>query len=153
MSIVAARSRAREIRQQIADEGRVFTKSEFRAAVLAACADLAPTALEGLVDGAVNHIDKAFIGPSSSSQLELFPLQGDYALDEDRRVAKRYARAEHMEAVLRIDDQNRDRVLEANQRKHREYTALLPYWGPGVSKEQAVNAYRAAHPETGDEVQ
>jgi hypothetical protein len=36
--------------------------------------------------------------------------------------------------------------LGALARRHDELRRLRPYWGPGLTKEQAIRAYEADHP-------
>jgi hypothetical protein len=81
-------------------------------------------------------------------QLEFpgFDLEDEYALDGGRRIAKRYAQLQHAETWLRIDDENLDNVTKANARKHKEIDDLRPFWGPGITKREAVEAFSNASP-------
>lgn len=148
MSFATAKTRARTVRRQLRDSGLVFTVAQFRDAVTAACADLGASALEGLVQAAVKQVDKEAIDERPCHhQGELFVnLQGDYAIDAGRRIGRRHARIEHMEAAMRLHDANLAAQQAANDAIHQEYQLLLPYYGPGVPKEQAYQAYLEQNP-------
>jgi hypothetical protein len=78
--------------------------------------------------------------------LMVFDLFGDYALDNRRRIARRFATWEHAEEVLRYfekfnDDDNYQALEE-------EVKALAKYWNvSGATKETAVAGYYADHPD------
>jgi hypothetical protein len=75
-----------------------------------------------------------------------------YKLDEDRRIAKRYAHWEHALEALAFMKKEGDAEGAALER--REMELLEPYWNkPGVTKEQAVAAFyeaRDSQPKKGD---
>jgi hypothetical protein len=73
-----------------------------------------------------------------------FHLNGDYRLDTNRRVPRRLAHIE--DAAEWLADYTHDvscGQLEPGELadERAEVEALRPYWGPGVTKEQAVAAY------------
>lgn len=150
MSRHVAMQRARHVREQMRADaiqsGHEFTQADFRARVLDACADLAATALEGLAFGVAEAVDREAVRSEPHAQTTLWDLSGDYALGDGRRFPRAGAFVEHMEESLRIDGLNLERLQQASTRKHQEYERLLPYWGPGVSKQQAVAAYLLANP-------
>jgi hypothetical protein len=87
-----------------------------------------------------------------------FNLEGCYALDAERRIGRRYARLEHIEEALGYDllcleapngasKRKRRELEQAIARKREELEKLRPYWGPGVTKEEAIGAYEAAQQE------
>lgn len=80
----------------------------------------------------------------SHAQGELFNLDGDYALGDNKRIAKAAAQVDHMRRTLAIDDANLEAVRDANTRKHEEFARLLPYYdaNPGITKAQAVAMYQ-----------
>ena len=88
-----------------------------------------------------NQRRTAMAKASEMSAFQLFLLAGEYKLPGGRRIATRYARCEHLLASLEFCDEK-----EAELRRE-ELRRLEPHWGPGVYKEQAVEAYYAAHPE------
>jgi hypothetical protein len=115
---------------------------EYRAAAVASVRDIAdvvdreatadfPPAPDAVID---TRPDKVFV-----------TLWGVYALDADRRIAKRYARWEHAREALTFREQT-----EGDNHTHLawEMTVLGLYWArPGVTKEEAVAAYNADHPD------
>jgi hypothetical protein len=81
-----------------------------------------------------------------------FNLGGDYALDRQRRIARRAAKLEHAEealAYIQTPDGASwwgDDWEAAAGYMREELDQLRPYWGDGRTKAQAVAAYRADHP-------
>jgi hypothetical protein len=75
----------------------------------------------------------------------LKPIAAVLMLDEDRRIGTRHARLEHMEQAIAYGDGRLSgtQVAEMKWQLH----LLRPFWGPGVTMEQAVAAYREAHAE------
>jgi hypothetical protein len=71
----------------------------------------------------------------------------EYRLDGGRRIARRYARLEHMEEAIRYAEASGVPDEEVARMK-RELELLRPYWGPGVTKEEAIRAYYDANPPT-----
>jgi hypothetical protein len=77
-----------------------------------------------------------------------FDLIGTYALDENQRIDRQFARIEHQEEAIAFAE---EQPAETQFSYPEYYLALLreevellrPYWGPGVTKQQAVEAYRA----------
>lgn len=103
-------------------------------------------AFDGLVDNLAETVDRDSVREDVSQQLTMFPLEGDYKLGDGMRVGKRYAQRTHAEAALTLDDANLKAVEGANQRKHDEFNLLAPLWLPGMTKQEAVAAYREANP-------
>lgn len=147
MSLATCRERARAIHAQLMESPDGFTPHEFHDLLLDACPDLAATALDGLVAKVVQEIDKASISHVNNAQLELFDLDGTYAPEDNFRIAKRLARADHMQNVIQRKRLNIERAANALHRDEEELQTLMPYWGPGVTKEEAVEAYREANPQ------
>jgi hypothetical protein len=72
--------------------------------------------------------------------------KGEFALDHQRRIAKRKATWEHAHRALAYFDEQRDD--DGYQQLEEEMALLEPYWNrPGVTKEQAVAAYFDDHPD------
>jgi hypothetical protein len=93
-------------------------------------------ALAALVDQIVDEVDREERADCSDDQLTGgFDLKGCYRLDENRRVGKRKATRDHMQEALQEDPQS--------IRKQEDYRKLAPFWGTGMTKEQAVAAYEA----------
>jgi hypothetical protein len=77
-----------------------------------------------------------------------FDLNGTYALDENQQIDKQFARIEHQEnAIAFAEEQPAGTRFSYPEHYlallHEELELLRPYWGPGVTKQQAVEAYRA----------
>jgi hypothetical protein len=88
------------------------------------------------------HLALESYGTELDAEMICFNLYGDYALDDDRRVAKRLARWQHAQEM-------RTGPFKDAFGPHlgREMELLAPYWDrPDVTKEQAVAAYHADHP-------
>jgi hypothetical protein len=82
-------------------------------------------------------------------------LRGEYKLDDDRRIAKRYAHLRHAEEALKyhleMGEADPPSYAGAYAQKLRQDIELLrPYWLPGVTKEQAVAAYYADQVRAGE---
>jgi hypothetical protein len=79
-----------------------------------------------------------------------FSLEGTYAIGHDRRVGVRRAGLRHAEEAARYYGATGGpygQWREDDVRALRgEIVALRPFWGPGVTKEQAVAAYGRANP-------
>jgi hypothetical protein len=75
---------------------------------------------------------------------QLFDLEGAYKLDADRRVARKYARVEHMREAIayRLECAGADDAWLQEMRAELHF--LAPFWGPGAPKEQAVLYFVAA---------
>ena len=134
--------RARVLRNEFRERGE-FSQSEYRQALAGILVDLSDLAYDAFVTNVAQDIDRESShdrGRSDPSFPE-FDLEGEYKLGDTRRIAKRLARIEHADMAMAIDDQNVAAVLIANARKKEELSKLRPYWGAGISKQQAVEAY------------
>lgn len=144
----AALARANELREEFRSRGE-FTQAEFRQALREALSPFRGDAYDGFVDHVADQVDKDATREATPEQLvfegEGWDLGGEYRLSSGRRVAKRLALLEHMEEMIANDEQNVAVVLAASSRKHQELARLRPYFGPGVTKEDAVAAYRSDH--------
>src|SRR5262245_59625809 len=93
---------------------------------------------------------KGFTGMNEAWEPEFaFDLEGEYALDEDRRIARRKARLEHQQEAIAFAEKqpaftrfSRSPAYLARLREEMEL--LRPFWGAGVAKAEAVKAYLAA---------
>jgi hypothetical protein len=75
---------------------------------------------------------------------------GDLALDEQWRVAKRKATWEHAHRALAYFEEQRDD--DGYQQLEKEMALLEPYWNcPGVTKEYAVVEYFFDHPDDAEQ--
>jgi hypothetical protein len=72
-----------------------------------------------------------------------FDLDGAYALDDDWRVGRRYARREDAEQALAYMA-GREEYLPVAEELTEELKQLGAYWGAGVTKEDAARAYHDA---------
>jgi hypothetical protein len=75
---------------------------------------------------------------------QLFDLEGEYKLDADRRVARKYARVEHMREAIAYRRECAGEDDAWLQEMRAELHFLAPFWGPGVMKAQAVMYFIAA---------
>jgi hypothetical protein len=96
-----------------------------------------------------------------------FSLDGEYKLDEGRRIARRFAKPHHLDQALdfamhnfaQLDRKEQQLAIEGRNAELRPMThnlvlrihllrmemALLgPFWKDDMTKEQAVQAYEAA---------
>jgi hypothetical protein len=79
---------------------------------------------------------------------EFFLEDCHYALDEQRRIAMRFARWEHAQKAVAYWEKEGREELAACYRWEMQH--LAPYWNkPGVTKEQAVAAFREARSSAG----
>lgn len=142
---------ARQLRQELLDSGQPWTRQDEMAELYRRCQYLADSALEGLVSWAGERVDTEDTCAATDRQLTFpgFDLDGAYACGDGLRVAKAAARLQHMVAAVEIDDANLRAVQAVNEAKHRELESLRPYWASGMSKLQAIAAYRLANPERG----
>jgi len=80
-----------------------------------------------------------------------FDLHGVFALDAERRIARRRARIEHQEEAIAYAERHPEE--ESSHRKdwlmllRDEIVLLRPYWGAGITKEEAVRAWHVANPD------
>ncbi len=150
MSRPEALRRARELRKEFRATGEPFTQTSYREELANRLQDLNETAYEGFIDSIATKVDNEALRECENESHSFLPgmefdLDGEYKLGDGRRIAKADARRGHMEAALHEDDLNLERVTNANKRKHTELEELEPYFGPGVRKSEAVQAYRAAN--------
>jgi hypothetical protein len=104
------------------------------------------------VDGIAREVDEectrsCFDEPSGP--YPEFDLEGAYKLDAERRVGKRKALLQHMEQALAYKFSGFGEPNAAIALMREELEKLRPYWGPGVTKEEAVRAYMADHQNEG----
>jgi hypothetical protein len=83
-------------------------------------------------------------GQSTFDEIGERHLAGVYKLDTDRRMPRKYARIEHAEEALAYAESTGAASPGWLVAQRRVIEALRPYWGPGVTKEQALKAYCAA---------
>jgi hypothetical protein len=77
-----------------------------------------------------------------------FNLDGEFKLDDERRIGRRLARWDHAQLALEWMEAEADAAAGAVKRLRRELELLEPYWcRTGVTREQAVEAYYNDHPE------
>jgi hypothetical protein len=84
------------------------------------------------------------IAPRPEARRQLFDLEGEYKLDADRRVARKYARVEHMREAIAYRRECAGADDAWLQEMCAELHFLAPFWGPGVVKAQAVMCFIAA---------
>ena len=138
-----ARREARKIGRQLRDEFRArgeFTQTAFRRELGERLGHLQDDAYDGFVDKVAQEIDEEATKDRNESLLPGFDLDGEYRCGDNVRVAKRLARLDHALMAMKLDDANLVAVMAANMRKHEELARLQPYWGPGMTKEEAVRA-------------
>jgi hypothetical protein len=69
--------------------------------------------------------------------------------DAGRRVAKRLATIEQADEAMLLSDRSLVAAMKANMRMREELIRLRPFWGQGVTKEEAVRRYTAAQSNPG----
>lgn len=141
---------ADDLRRQFRGRGE-FTQQDYRQALHSALRECwnETEAYDGFVDHVAEQVDKASRREPDPDQPDLpgirWDLDGELHLGAGRRVDKRLAQADHAQEALALDDANLIAVQQANLRKRQEWLALQPYWGGGVTKQEAVSAYEADH--------
>jgi hypothetical protein len=144
--------RARRLYEQYQSGGE-FLRADFDSALRDACRDLTEASYETAILAVAEQVDRDATNPrvkpweEEQPDLPGFDLDGVYPLKGGRRIAKLLARREHIEEHLALSDANLIVVQGANLRDREEYLRLLPFLGPGVTKQRAVEAYRAASPD------
>jgi hypothetical protein len=142
--------RGRQLREQFRQRTEPFFQCDFREALAVRCRDLTAAAYDGCIDGVAEQLDRDSTGhgrkDDEQPDLPGWDLDGEYRLGDGKRIAKKHARLEHIEAALALSDHNLVAVQRANLRDREELIRLRPYLGPGVTKQQAIEAYRADHP-------
>lgn len=137
--------KAHKLREEFRKRGE-FKQQDFRRALSRRLKSCKEAAYEALVDLVAEQLDKEPIDKEPRQGL-LFDMEGEYKLGEGRRIAKRLAQYNHAQDALKLDDANVKNVLEANKWKHEEMERLRPFWLPGMTKQEAVGAYREANPQ------
>jgi hypothetical protein len=144
-----ALERGRRLREQFRARGE-FTTADFCRALRKALKRFRGDAYEGLVQHVAEAIDREATKGGVDGQPDLpgfdWDLCGEYRLGGGRRVAKRLARLDQAEEMLALVESNLAAVSQASERKQAEMAKLRPYWLAGMTKEEAVAAYRAANP-------
>lgn len=143
---------ALELRETLREQGE-YRQSEYRERLGVALYGLRNALYEDSVDGIAEKVDRqATRGrrPSAPGQLEMFDLCGDYALGDDRRIAKRHALYHHVTAHLEIVEANERRVAQAARREREEFDRLRSYLERGMTKAQAVDAWQADNPDANE---
>jgi hypothetical protein len=137
--------RARSILERFKESQREFAKEDFREAVRNECKDLSRKLYDDAIDGIVEAVDNEDRRQVREDQptLPCFNLDGVYKTGEGTRIARKYAMRQHAEQALLLSDQNLMHVQTANMAQRDELIRLTPYWGPGVPKYKAVEAYEA----------
>jgi hypothetical protein len=153
MSLPAARKVAFQVREEFEAAGVEYTQEQEFARIKERTRHLAASAHDGMVRAAWEAVEDANRRRDQEEVIQrvLFRMEGSYALGDNRRIAKRYAHLDHYQQHLAIHDATTQAQIEANMREHDEAERLIPYWKPGMTKEEAVEAYVADHPEDDDD--
>lgn len=113
--------------------------------------EIADEVYDQAIDGVCDTVDKEQTqNPPEETYLSLYEgwdIKGEYRDGDGGRVAKRLATIDDAEQALALDEQNLAAIMEASAKKHREIVMLRPYWGPGRTKKDAIDAYREEHPD------
>ncbi len=144
----AALRRARELYEEFCERQVVFRFTEdYVAALPEVLRPFAGLAFDGFVRNIAEIIDRDSTREEDTKQPTLFDIGGVYKLGDGRRVSKRFAMITHAHEAMSIHDENLANDLKANARRHEELARLTPFWPMGTTKEQALAAYLAEHPE------
>jgi hypothetical protein len=144
--------------EEFRSRGEEYTTGDFFKAVLGKLKGLEADAVEVLAVWVTDKVDEEASRPprpwdQAFAEFGDFDLCGVYKLGDNRRIAKESARLDHIQAALSLDSENVAAVQEAHARKIREFEKLRPYLErPGTNKKQAVLAYLADHPNSGETV-
>lgn len=145
---------ADQVLHGITDRGEEFTKAEWRAKTRPKLRHMADEAFDGFLDFVIETADRRAAREPDRKQGLLpgfdFDLDGIYRLGDSKRIAKKDAKLIHIRQAVEIDDQNVASVTKANERKKEELKRLLKYLERGMTKGQAVEAYRIDHPDGED---
>jgi hypothetical protein len=145
-----AKKRARILREEFRQRGDVYDQRDFEEALYDRLADLAEGSMAALVKKIAADVDREACqdrGPFLDGVDWGSEMEGDFALGDNKRVAKRSARKEHYIMHIELDDRNMRNVMRANLHKHDVLEKLEPFWGPDMTMEQAIAGYRRANPE------
>ena len=146
---------AREVREELRERGDhgEFDEREWREIVHARglTRGLDAGSYDATVTKACLDVDheETTRRPPRDSQLRFafHNLEGDFIIDEHRRVPRRRALKRHAMAVLLIKRKNVVAVEQAFIDDEEGFLALEPYWEESMTMEEAVLAYLADHPE------
>jgi hypothetical protein len=143
-----AKKRAREALELHKDDPE-FLIADVRERLFVAFADLADGAMVGLVDWALDAVDREAAKdlPDDQPPLPGFDLDGISRLGGGRRVFKARSTMFQAQEAMLLKRKNRLAVERAFIRDEEEFLKLAPYWENERTKREAVEAYQRANPE------
>lgn len=144
-----ARRLTRELRQRMQDEAGAegFTQAEYVSRLEVELSHLRPALYSQSVLKLADDEDRVQ-AKTDCKQPTLFDLGGEFHILGGKRVARRNASFVQALEMMRLDDENLEKVKEANRRKHEDLERLRPFWSvPGTSLRRAIDAYNEAHPD------
>lgn len=145
-----AYKRAREIYDEFVQRPGEFVVESVKLVMRTELEPYQDEAFSALIEDAYSKAEGSQKSKADSRQKTLFDIGGVLILESNRRVGKRHAMLSHFDEHLKFSDANRDAVDAANDREHRIRNLLRPYWGPGVTMQQAIEQYRSEHPDADD---
>ncbi len=143
-----AKKRARAELERHRDDPE-FHIADVRERLFVEFADLADSAMVGLVDWALDTVDREAAKdlPDDQPALPGFNLEGIRHLGGGRRVFKEKSTMTQAQESMLLKRKNRLAVERAFIRDEEEFLKLAPYWENERTMREAVEAYLKANPE------
>lgn len=137
----------RRIYREQVERGSEFHLATVRDVALEESQALAASSHELAVDAALRDVDEEESrGADTPPQGALpgFRVDRVYRLGEGRRQPEVTAMVSHAQEHIAIQRKHANDAKASADRELDEYIALSPYWGAGVTKQEAIRAYERA---------